>query len=552
MPMTCFPRLRWGLLAAVSAAALVGCDGDSSNPDITLEQHVELAALPPEAQVPFGSAPLTLPARSAVRFLNQATFGATDAEVAKVEKDWRWGWMQAQFAMPITETHWGRVKARQAIWLSQGTVAAPRDIKDAPGVLFDYSTWESYFTAPDQLRKRVGYALSQIMVTSMNGFVGGGRFTALTGAAYLDVLERNAFGNFRQLLEDVTLSPAMGYYLSMRGSQKEQKNAQGQVLRVPDENYAREVMQLFTIGLNKLNLDGTVQTDSDGKPLPSYEPKDVAQLARVFTGWDLDAPSPDPDALRYSNPMKNIKALHETGASTVLGQPIAAGLTGQESLDKALDILFEHPNVGPFIGKQLIQRLVTSNPSPEYVARVASRFNDNGQGVRGDMRAVIDAVLRDPEAMTPMNIVRPAPGWGKLREPVLKLSAFLRAFPHASDSGDFKVGNTDNPGNALGQSPMRSPSVFNFYRPGYVPPGSAAAAAGLAEPELQLAHETSVAGYVNFMRDAASAGVGNWGTAKNRRDLQANYSAELALVEQPVATLPTALVDHINQKLMSG
>jgi uncharacterized protein (DUF1800 family) len=541
MPMTCFPRLRWGLLAAMSAAALVGCDGDSSNPDITIEQHIEMAALPPEAQVPFGSSPTTLPARSAVRFLNQATFGATDAELAKVEKDWRWGWMQAQFALPVTETHWDRVKARQAIWVSQGTVAAPRDIKDAPGVIFDYSTWESYFTAPDQLRKRVGYALSQIMVTSMNGFVGGGRPTALTGAAYLDVLERNAFGNFRQLLGDVTLSPAMGYYLSMRGSQKEQKDAQGRVLRVPDENYAREVMQLFTIGLNKLNQDGSVQKDDKGQPLPSYEPKDVAQLARVFTGWDLNAPTPDPEALRYRNPMKNIAALHETGESVVLGQTVPAGLTGQASLDKALDILFNHPNVGPFIGKQLIQRLVTSNPSPDYVSRVAARFNDNGQGVRGDMQAVIDAVLRDPEAMTPMNIVRPAPGWGKLREPVLRLTQMARAFRIAAPAGTlWAYGDLSDPATELGQSPLRSPSVFNFYRPGYVPPNSALAQQGLVAPEFQITTETSVPGYVNAMQGFIT---------KQPAGVTLDLSPELALSGDPAALVARLDLMLANQAL---
>jgi uncharacterized protein (DUF1800 family) len=427
------------------------------------------------------------------------------------------------------------------MWVSQGTVTAPRDVKDAPGVLFDYSTWESYFTAPDQLRKRVGYALSQIMVTSMGGFVGGGRATALTGAAYLDVLERNAFGNFRQLLEDVTLSPAMGYYLSMRGSQKEQKDALGNVLRVPDENYAREVMQLFTIGLYQLNPDGSPRLDDKGQPIPTYEQKDVAGLARALTGWDLNQPSPDPEALRYRNPMKLIATRHESGAKAFLNQTIPAGTSGTESLRIALDTLFNHPNVGPFIGKQLIQRLVTSNPSPAYVARVAARFDDNGQGVRGDMQAVVDAVLRDPEAMTPMNIVRPAPGWGKLREPVLRLTQMGRAFRIAAPAGTvWTYGDLSDPATELGQSPLRSPSVFNFYRPGYVPPNSALAQQGLVGPEFQITTDTSVPGYVNAMQGFIT---------KQPTGVTLDLAPELALAGDPVALVARMDLMLANQAL---
>ena len=279
--------------------------------------------------------------------------------------------------------------------------------------------------------------------------------------------------------------------------------------RVPDENYAREVMQLFSIGLVELNPDGSARA-SGGKPLETYGQADIAGLAKVFTGWSWDCPEwPDNScffggsANGNSDPDRSFKNMvgypqyHAKEEKTFLGTTIAAQTTAdpQASLNTALTTLAAHPNVGPFIGRQLIQRLVTSNPSPQYVAAVGAAFKGSG----GDMKAMLKAVLMHPEAR------RMSATDGKLREPVLKLSAFLRAFGFTSDTGNFRVGNTDNAGTALGQTPMRSPSVFNFYRPGYVPPGTEAAAAALAVPELQIAHETTAAGYVNFMRDNIAA-----------------------------------------------
>ena len=238
---------------------------------------------------------------------------------------------------------------------------------------------------------------------------------------------------------------------------------------------------------------------------------------------------------------------HSAEEKKFLGVTIPAQTKGDPdaSLKTALDTLANHPNVGPFIGRQLIQRLVTSNPSPQYVAAVASAFNGSG-GVRGDMKAVVKAVLMHPEARS-VSVTG-----GKLREPVLKLSALLSAFRYRSDTGDYRVGNTDNAGTQLGQTPMRSPSVFNFWRPGYVPPGTEAAKLGLAAPEMQIASETSAAGYVNFMRDNLASGVGSFngtvnGTAFNRRDLQPDFSTELALADKP-----GELVERVNAKLMYG
>ncbi|MDH4189702.1 MAG: DUF1800 domain-containing protein, partial [Betaproteobacteria bacterium] len=248
-------------------------------------------------------------------------------------------------------------------------------------------------------------------------------------------------------------------------------------------------------------------------------------------------PDPNRDWLQ----MQSYPAYHETLEKVFLGVTIPANTSAQDSLKIALDTLFNHPNVGPFIGRQLIQRMVTSNPSPAYIARVSAAFNDNGQGRRGDMKAVIKAVLLDPEALVPPT----GNSSGKLREPVLRLAHWMRAFHVRSASGRFKLTSTDNPLRSLGQTPMRSPSVFNFYRPEFQPPNTSLIAANLNAPEMQITEETSVFGYLNFMRDAVSVGIGT------NRDIKADYAPELAL-----AAVPDQLIGRINllllQNQMSG
>jgi uncharacterized protein (DUF1800 family) len=275
-------------------------------------------------------------------------------------------------------------------------------------------------------------------------------------------------------------------------------------------------------------------------------------LAKVFTGWSWACPEWLDNSCFFggsangnSDPDRSLKSMlgypqyHSVEEKQFLGAivPAQSPSDPQASLKVALDALAAHPNVGPFIGRQLIQRLVTSNPSAQYVASVSAAFSGSG----GDMKAMLKAVLMHPEAR------RSLPTDGKLREPVLKLSAFLRAFGYSSESGNWRIGNTDSSGSALGQTPMRSPSVFNFYRPGYVPPGTEAATAALAVPEMQIAHETAAAGYVNYMRDNIAQGVGQWNSGTNRRDLQYDFAAEIALAEQPAA-----LVERINAKLLYG
>ena len=454
----------------------------------------------------------------AARFLNQATLGATDADIAAVRSQGYEAWLAQQFATPPSAGNWD--------WLvSKGLDVNPDARNVAIGV--DAQVWQRLIGAPDSLRQRVALALSEIFVVGFDGI--SGIYKQFKLAGYWDLLASHAFGNYRALLEAVTLSPAMGNYLNTAGNQKEDP-ATG---RVPDENYAREVMQLFSIGLVELNDDGTPRLDAQGRPIETYTQDMVTQLARVFTGWNVDTARGEAGPEFVRRPLKLTAALHSTLAASFLGVTIPAGTDGTTALRIALDTLAAHSNVGPFIGRQLIQRLVTSNPSPAYVARVAAAFADNGQGVRGDLSAVVRAVLLDDEARSADGLT--STSFGKLREPVQRLVQWARAFKATSASGDWSLGNLSDPSRRLGQSPQRSPSVFNFFRPGYVLAGTAAAAAGLVAPEFQLANETSVAGYLNFMLTLTAAG---------HADIKPDYGAELAL-----ATDAAALVARVERLL---
>ncbi len=460
----------------------------------------------------------------ASRLLSQATFGANKEDINHLVDIGVGAWFNEQFAKPQTLHLFFMNEA-------QRDLAADERLRQDH---FFASFWSQVVNGEDQLRQRVAFALSQIFVISYQDSTL--EYNARGVAHYYDMLAAHAFGNFRDLLEQVTLHPMMGLYLDALGNRKTEGT------RVPNENYAREIMQLFTIGLRQLNQGG-----SDVLPAAStYTNDDITGLAKVFTGWswageDLSDSRFYGWGTRDHNrdwlPMQMYPQFHETLEKTFLGVTIPAYTSGEESLRIALDTLFNHPNVGPFIGRQLIQRLVTSNPSPEYIGRVAAAFNDNGQGVRGDMKAVILAVLLDTEAMTTPT----SPNAGKVREPVLRLANWMRAFHARSASGYFDMGSMDDPLWGLAQTPMRSPSVFNFFRPEFVPPGSAIAVANLVAPEMQITDETSVTGYLNFMRDAIQNGTGR------SDDITADYSDELALVNSP-----GVLVDHINLLLMQN
>jgi uncharacterized protein (DUF1800 family) len=487
----------------------------------------------------------------AARFLLQAQFSASDAEIAAVRSKGYATWLQEQFAAPATTNGFDWLNSR-----GYGAINSANFFDASyPG---DYMIWNQLMTSSDGVRKRMALALSEFFVVSLTGLDFSWRSHAI--AAWWDMLVSNTFGNYRKLLEDVTLNPAMGYYLNTRGNRKE-NTATG---RVPDENYGREVMQLFSLGLYQLNLDGTEKRDASGNKLESYTQSDITNIARIFTGWDFDqtqnvntiAPGSSrniPNTVYTRIPMRLTAGNHSTLAASFLGTTVPADTDGVAALNTALDTLFNHPNVGPFFGKQMIQRLVTSNPSPAYVARVASVFNNNGSGVRGDLRAVFSAVLLDDEARSPTGLSQN--GFGKLREPIVRMVQWGRTFGIQSARGSWKIGDTSNPATQLGQSPLRSPSVFNFFRPGYVPPSTALSATLTPAPEFQLVNESSVGGYLNGMQNVIRNGIfvnapdlpQSASNTTNGYDITATYTAELALVLDA-----TALVKRLNLLLCAG
>ena len=460
----------------------------------------------------------------AARFLRQASWGGTSNEIKDLAASGQQGWLNAQFNAPQ-----GQSLTRWLIEKGFNDASVSSNVNGDGGWV--QSIWWKLFSATDLFRQRAALALSELFVVSHLGLPFSWRNFAI--ANYWEILEANALGNFRTLLENVTLSSAMGTYLNMKGNQK----YDAKTGRSPDENYAREVMQLFTIGLYQLNIDGTLQLDAQGKPIESYDNADIQGLARVFTGWNTatgtDATGELANAAyRHGLPMMLTASLHSPEEKKFLGVTIPAGTAGIESLRIALDTLFQHNNTAPFIAKQLIQRLVTSNPSPAYVARVAKLFVNNGKGVRGDMKAVWTAILMDTEA----RLANPPASFGKLSEPMIRLLQWGHTFRATSTDGAWTLGYTDAE-TALGQMPMRSPSVFNFFRPGYVPPNTLAAAQNLVAPEFQILTEPTVVGYINYMA----------GTVNNARNIKADYSTEKAL-----ATDPAALVAHLNLCLASG
>ena len=497
-------------LAAAPSALLAACGGGGgSGPSPT----------PTPTPTPVGLTP-----EQASRFLGQAAWGANPTTLKALTDQGLNTWLTQQMAMPLSQsmTSWLIEKG-----YNDATVSG--NINGDGG--WTGATWNKLFNAPDAFRQRAVLALSELFVVSTLGLPISWKNFAI--ANYWEVLEKNVFGDFRSLLKAVTLSSAMGTYLNMKGNQK----ANAATGRAPDENYAREVLQLFTIGLYKLNTDGSLQLNGQGQPIETYDNNDIQGLARVFTGWDLAAGT-DPSgvqaslAFRQGLPMALNASLHSSEEKRFLGTVIPAGTSGDKSLDIALDALFMHANTAPFIAKQLIQRLVTSNPSPTYVERVAKVFINNGSGVRGDMKAVWTAVLMDSEARSASKVNT----FGKLREPMVRLVQWGRTFGATNADGLWTLGNTSAE-TTLNQMPLYAPSVFNYFRPGYAPPNTALLQAGLVAPELQIADEPSVVGYVNYMA----------GTVNNARVVKADYSTEKAL-----AATPATLIDHLNLHLAAG
>lgn len=461
--------------ATVAAPLLLAACGGSSNSSL------------PDALT--AAQPSKLNQSQASRFLSQAAVGHAKADIENLQASSIDAWLNTQFALPRGQSFWD--------FLVAGGYQSATNINATSG--FDPMIWSQLMGGQDILRQRVGLAFLSQWVVGFDGFSSSWRQFVM--AAYLDILWNHAFGNFRDLLEGIATSPAMGYFLTFLGNRK----ADPRTGSIPDENFARELMQLFTIGLYQLNMDGTL-AQANGAPVPTYTQDDVSQAARIWTGYTLNGTdNTTPERMRM--PMIVDPRYSETGAVTFLGLSIAAGTDAVSRRKMALDHLFNHPNVPPFVSKQLIQRLVTSNPSPAYVERVARVFADNGGGTRGDLKAVIRAILTDTEARSDTALSNP--NFGKLREPVLRLVQWARAFGVKSASGNWAFGNTSSSSNRLAQSPGRSPSVFNWFRPGYVPPGTDIATNGLVAPEFQVTNEPSFVAYINYMQSVIANGAGD-------------------------------------------
>jgi len=450
--------------------------------------------------------------RDAARFLGQATTGVNFEQIEDLSEQGFENWIDEQILMPemsyldTSYMVWDHfVQAYYDEW-GEIVINGNEDIFPA-SFYWRMAWWNNAMSGEDLLRQKVALALSEILVTSEDSRLDADAFGM---ASYYDVLYSNAFGNYRDLLEEVTYHPAMGYYLSSINNSptNEEQNIH------PDENYAREVMQLFTIGLYELEIDGTIITDENGVEVPSYDNSDIGELARVFTGlgpaqyW---APWVDYseeivqwgvwyNTIPYINstmPMVMFEGWHEEGIKHLLnGAATVDGASGGQDIDLALDILFYHSNTAPFVSKLLIQRMIKSNPSPEYIERVASIFVNNGEGVRGDLSAVVKAILLDEEARH-CSWIDDATS-GKMREPMMRYIQMLKAFDATNQSG--KMWSVGWIVDEMGQHPMASPSVFNFFLPSYAPSGPVADSS-LVAPEFELLNSAIAIKYINLISD---------------------------------------------------
>ena len=504
-----FGRMYSQAILTVCALLLGACGGGSSAPPPT---GGPLPPLPPITKA------------EANQFLNQATFGATVASQQNFINLRHDSWIDQEMAK-TTSLQLPFVRA----------LPRPQNLAQLQTDRVDI-WFRNVLSGSDQLRQRVAFALSEILVVSQQGALLQAPYSL---ADYYDVLARNAFGNYRQLMGEVTLHPAMGEYLSMLGNEKPNP-----ALNIrPDENYAREVMQLFSVGLIELNNDGSAKLDTQGQAIPTYSQEIIEGFAHVFTGWHFaDAPRFELARRTDANqtiPMQLYPSFHDTGSKTLLnGVVLPAGQTGEQDLSDALDNIFDHPNVGPFLAIRLIQRLVTSNPSPGYVGRVATIFNDNGSGVRGDLGAVVRAILMDDEARpdVPMELD------GKIKEPIIRLTQLWRAYDASSSSGRYPIIYAYI---VFGQGPLQSPTVFNFFSPFYAPPGEIRDS-NLVAPELEIATEYLNTFITNYMFGQAFV--------NNSENINPGVDDVLIDINEEIAVAADidGLIDLVSEKLMGG
>jgi uncharacterized protein (DUF1800 family) len=476
---------------------------------------------PPPAPPPPPPPPPSLGRGDVVRFLEQATWGPTRELIDHINAVGFEAYLNEQFDAPISE-----YPTLPLFPTTRDLTTCPNNSACQRDNYTLYLPQRTFFTnalyGQDQLRQRVAFALHQIIVVS------GVEVTQPSWMTpYLQTLTRNAFGNYRQLLHDISLNPAMGNYLDIAGNTRTN----------PNENYAREILQLFSIGTVKLNLDGTQQLDAAGQPIPAYTQTEINNFSRVFTGWRL-ATAPAPGVPNYIDPMTANEPQHDTASKTLLnGVTLPAGQNTAKDLDDAIDNIFNDPNVGPFISKQLIQHLVTSNPSPAYVARVATVFNSNEAGVRGDMKAVVRAILLDEEAR---GDIKTDPAYGRLRHPAQFIANILRAFNAKSADRTSESDGYLNPQSVtLGMDVFRPPSVFSYFSPGTVVPGTN----GVRGPEFGIFSTSTALRRLNFVNTMVFSTIpvsanAPSGTALDLSDMQA------------LAGDPAELVDALDDLLM--
>ena len=465
------------------------------------------------------------------RFLDQAAFGATEASLKTAMAGSRADWLKQQFALPASDYSGFKYVDPNS---SKGcpTGAPATCFRDHYTVFpLQLQFFQHALTGNDQLRQRTALALSEILVAS-----GQQIRQPYAMANFQRIFLSNAFGNFRTILREVTLSPAMGNYLNMANNDKPNP-ARG---TEPNENYAREVLQLFSIGLVQLNPDGSTRLDKAGQPIPAYDQEAVEGFAHAFTGWTYPArpgvASRWTNPVNYDGPMVAVAAHHDTGAKTVLGGVmLPANQSAEADLEAAIDVIFKHPNVGPFIGRQLIQQLVTANPSPAYVARVTAAFNGGGGTPRGDMKAVLTAILLDSEASAP----KAPTTFGKLREPVLQLLRLFRVLGGRSDGVWLQQQAA-----ALGQPVFSPPTVFSFFSPDYALPTDAQ----LDGPAFGLYNAGTAFALSGALTTALSAnGVAADTTVAGSSGSRIDLNAWL-----PLAAKPADLTAQINRVLFAG
>ena len=519
--------------SAACALALASCGGGGGSSSGTPPTSSGGTSAP--APTPTPSVSLVLESHSdAAQFLQRAGFGGSEADIDALVGRSAASWLKSQMALrydPVV----AELKRRQAA----GRMEQNHDRNRGHVGVW----WDRAMAGNDPLRQRAIFALSQIVVasdSSMNN--------AWENGYYIDTLGRNAFGNYRDLLGDVTLTPAMSKYLTFFGKRvREGHNLQ------PDENYARELMQLFTIGLYELEMDGSRRLDGEGNPIETYSNVDVEGLAKVFTGYDHDK-TLDKQTWLHSPIVVADEKWHSVQEKWFLGKAIPANTDSATSLDAALDHVFAHKNLAPFVARQLIQRFTQSAPSPAYIERVATAFEQGrynaadgtgfGTGKRGDLAATFAAVLLDEQFF---DDTAPTQREGKIREPLLRFVHWARAMEvdRIDSMNEWWLIYDTGRSTRLGQSPFGAPSVFNFYRPGNIASGTLTGDANLTAPEFQIMNEASHSGFRNFMHLFVFDGSPQ--RDKSRETYRALYEDERALADRP-----EALADHLDAKLMGG